>query len=280
MASDKFYAGALVVVLAVLTVFSLFSVTGAGVAWWMFVQHYNNYYWSASGNVEVIGSTTDVLIGCTNMTLASGIIKIHNHRTVTYHYNCPAPRNACERDFCGSDGVCSFIFVSGAQCASNQDCTDFYNSTAYTCGSDCMCTNSSQVLFGFIPFVPENVTVSSGVYFPFVSYYFYRAAGDFLEIKFQLLMLNMTTLPGIQSFIIDISNLPYSLISTGTEYGVGFGTPMIYSLFGANEVFGFTGANGYASSSTTIHFDIAWDDSSNVTSHDIYFNGEFDGRFT
>ena len=150
-----------------------------------------------------------------------------------------------------------------------------------------MCTNSSQVLFAFIPFIPENVTVSSGVYDPSISYYFYRAAGDFIEIKMQLFIFNLTIMPGIQSFTIDISNLPYSLISTGTEYGIGFGTPMIYVVFGADkvssdvdQVFGFTGVDGYASSSTTIHFDIAWDDSSNSTSHDIYFNGEFDGRFT
>ncbi len=358
--------------------FSLFGVTGGGVAWWMFAQHYNDYYWTVSGNVENAGAVTNVLIRCTNATLSSTTIDIKNHRAVAYYYTCPEPRNTCEiavcgadgicfsdladgaqcsvnqdcidlfnstlyncgsdclctnasdwylsgaldvsgdsvsyvttcsnetfspqqskinggkivsiynpcpqprstceASFCGGDGLCSFVLSNNSECASNRDCTDLYNSTAYTCGSDCLCTNSSQASFAYIKFTPQNVSLSSGEYNEPWSYYFYRAIGDVLEFQAQIEISAMISTPGYQFITIDISNLPYNLLFV-TEFGVGYGSITTFVLHPGDKI-GFVGIEGYALTATKIQFALEWDYSSTTTNETIYFNGGFYGRFT
>lgn len=241
-----FIYGALLVLL-------LFAVTGAGVAWYLYA---NTYSWNAVGQVSQSGSLTSVLSQCTNLTFSAGSKEVKKHKNVAIYNTCPQPRSTCEISLCRGDGVCYFDLVDGAQCSNNQDCASIYNSTSYVCGSDCLCANTSQPssLGEYIEFTPANVTVNAAPASIDIARYAYRIIGNELEFAFFVAFTSIPATPSSVAYLVfDISNLPVSLVSSGSLGAVTF-TP----LFLVTPT-GYAGAYASVSSPSSVTYSISFD---------------------
>lgn len=225
----------------------VFSVTGASIACWMKAHEIAPYKW-------IVDPQIGLCVNVTNTTFSDGSAfpqgsqKIENGRAVIFYNTCPRPYNSCEASVCGGDGTCFFELTDGAQCATDRDCAILFNSTDYSCFSNCSCIYiPPPTTPAYIPFVPAGVTVYTAPTTVPAAYSsaLYRVDGNTIEIEVNAYGVNISTVINYKIVTVDISNLPYTLFTSATYYGIGYAT-IQYTDADGTEIGGPLYCEGYS----------------------------------